>query len=243
MPATSPSTRPRAPRRSAASCTGCPRTTSRTCACGRTSRGWSRCAWDLAHQAAPARAAAAALGARARLPRALLHQEPALLDHVHAAAPGAARAPAAPRARRRATRSVGPADERRRVRRAAALDVHRHRLPHARRRVARRDAPARERASVAGSRGEELRGSPRSGVLPVRRSIQEVRREAGQRRSGSGTSRRGRSPSGSGCRRTRSCATTARAGSRAGGCRARSARCGSCGARWRRRGTAATSSS
>ena len=53
-------------------------------------------------------------------------------------------------------------------------------------------------------------------------------------------SRPGRSPSGSGCRRTRSCATTARAGSRAGGCRARSGRCGSCGARSRRRGPAAT---
>ena len=47
---------------------------------------------------------------------------------------------------------------------------------------------------------------------------------------------------GSGSRRRRSCATTARAGSRAGGCRGRSARCASCGARSRRSGTATASS-
>ena len=84
---------------------------------------------------APARAAAAAVGARARLPRALLHQEPPLLDDVHRAAPGA------PRARPRAAASGatrGAADERRRDVRAAALALRRDRLPDARRRVARR---------------------------------------------------------------------------------------------------------
>ena len=104
------------------------------------------------NSAASSRAAAAAVGARARLPRALLHQEPPLLDHVHPAAPGAARAPAAPRARRRAARPMGPPDERRRVRRAAALGVHR---ASATARSGTRGSPRRPppgRASAAASR-------------------------------------------------------------------------------------------
>ena len=51
---------------------------------------------------APARPAAAAVGAPARVPWALLHEEPALLDDVHGAAPGAPRARAAAPARQRA---------------------------------------------------------------------------------------------------------------------------------------------
>ena len=107
---------------------------------------------------APARAAAAALGAPARVPRALLHQEPPLLDDVHRAAPGAPRARAATRARRRATRPVGPPDQRGRVRRAPPLALRRHRLPHAGRRVARRVRPqARGRAAADRARGASRR--------------------------------------------------------------------------------------
>jgi predicted DNA-binding transcriptional regulator AlpA len=55
-------------------------------------RRFVECAWNLATRAA--RAAPASVGAPARVPRPLLHQEPALLDDVHRAAHGAARAPA-----------------------------------------------------------------------------------------------------------------------------------------------------
>ena len=91
----------------------------------------------------------------------------------------------------------------------------------------------RKRARRAAAR--RARGtSHRSAVAGENRH--EGRRQMSQSDGGgSDTSRRGRSPSGSGCRRTRSCATTARAGSRAGGCPGRSARCASCGARSRPR--------
>ena len=85
---------------------------------------------------ASAVAAAAALGAPARVPRALLHQEPPLLDDLQRAAPGAARAPA--QARRRAARAAD-----------RALGVERHGLPDDGRRVSRRVRPqARARAAA-----------------------------------------------------------------------------------------------
>jgi excisionase family DNA binding protein len=106
------------------------------------------------NEAASPPASTAALGPRARLPRALLHEEPPLLHDVHEAAPGPLRTPAAGGARRRTARPVGPADERRRVRGATVLGVHRHRLPDARGRLARRDGCRQgARASPCRARG------------------------------------------------------------------------------------------
>ena len=90
--ATSPSTRPSAPRRSAGCMYRLEAGDLERLKVRPHVRRLVECAWRLGGDRAPARAAAAALGAPARLPRALLHQEPPLLDDVHGAAPGAPRA-------------------------------------------------------------------------------------------------------------------------------------------------------
>ena len=64
-------------------------------------RRYVECAWRLGGEPRPARPAAAAVGAHAGIPRALLHQEPALLDDLHRAAPRTPRARVASRAPRR----------------------------------------------------------------------------------------------------------------------------------------------
>ena len=93
-PATSPSTRPSPPRTPAASATG----SSTTHELGRPALPRARPAAD--HRAPGTRASSedvddqadAPVGAPVRLRRALLHQEPPLLDHVQGAARGACRA-------------------------------------------------------------------------------------------------------------------------------------------------------
>ena len=78
-------------------------------------------------------------------------------------------------ARRRAARSVGPPVERGRVRRAAALGVHRDRLSHARRCVAGRDRARRGRGSGGEWRVRSLR-TARSGAVPEWRRFMRGRR-------------------------------------------------------------------
>ena len=77
--------------------------------CARTSRRLVECAWELGGEPHLRAAAAAAVGARARVPRALLHQEPPLLDDVHArcARRATSTSCAASTAASRATRGAG----------------------------------------------------------------------------------------------------------------------------------------
>ena len=111
-------------------------------------------------RAAPAAAAAAALGAPARVPRALLHQEPPLLDDVHARCARRATSTCCDAARRRAARSVGPA-----VSEGACVEQRRWRyggigLPDAR---ATRGSPSRgasARSSSGGSRARSFAPTP-----------------------------------------------------------------------------------
>ena len=117
----------------------------------------------------------------ARVPRALLHQEPPLLDDVHGAAPGAPRAPAAPRAGELHGRAP----------RSGAGSYSGLGLPDARRRLARRvGTQARARGSGAWRAksfapvdGESRRRETVMGVSRMARG-RAVRDGAGGRGSG-----------------------------------------------------------
>ena len=185
-------------------------------------------------RAASARPAAAAVGAHARVPRALLHEEPAVLDDVHGAAPGAPRARAAPPAPGRAAAIRGAARER--VARAASSERFAftgigYRTPGTRgwrspRPPGARAAPGRARGASNRAAGavQVWRESGRSEVEMGRRSAYITAREVGRAARAVGP--------------TRSCATTARAASRGDGCGHDPAGPVPCGARSRRRGTA-----
>ena len=109
-------------------------------------RRYVECAWHLGAAPRAAPAEAAAVGALARVPRALLHEEPPLLDDVHGAAPGAPRARScgAPASSGRASCDVRP------------LALQRLGLPDARRCVARRVGPQACASSSGASRAKSF---------------------------------------------------------------------------------------
>ena len=193
------------------------------------------CAWRLGGEHDLATAAAAALGTRARVPRTLLHQEPPLLHDVHRAAPGRhEHVHAAPTTANHA--SHGDARSRRRHRRTARWALQRLRTTGA------GDAWLAETGAKRALEKRRIAREELSRPAASRQRTQsqsEVRRSMGMQSDAGGeqyvTAREVAERWD--CRRTRSCATTATGRSPAVGCRGRSARCGSCGARSRRRST------